>query len=66
MTRVKLTHYIREEKKQWVLTKYVARSMTGGATPEEITKRIRPVQLPAQFVEDNGMLTPRQKEYVEH
>jgi hypothetical protein len=55
-----------EEKKQWVLTKYVARSMTGGASTEDGNKRIRAVQLPERYADDNGMLTPQQKEYVNH
>ncbi len=47
-----------------MLSKYVTRSMTGGATAEEASKRIRSVHLPEQYVDDNDMLTPRQKEYA--
>lgn len=48
------------------MTKYVARSMTGGASTEDGNKRIRAVQLPERYADDNGMLTPQQKEYVNH
>lgn len=40
--------------------------MIGGASAEDCNKRIRAVQLPEKYAEDNAMLTPQQKEYVNH